>query len=89
MMSDSRHSKQKASLTKADKDKRLILGRPLRFLKPEEIDLIDDMVAGVEGDGEVHLVVQRGRLRFMSRTTEQKFLNVDKGGHQREPTADG
>lgn len=46
------------------------LSRPLRFLTPEEISIIDGFLASLESQGEVRLVVQKGRLRFVTRTDD-------------------
>jgi hypothetical protein len=43
----------------------------LRFLKPGEIRMIDEALGKVGEFGEVRLVVERGRLRFL--VTEQSF----------------
>lgn len=50
----------------------LQLERPLRFLSAKEIDLIDEFLAGIEGEGELKLVVHKGRLRFVTRTKEDR-----------------
>ena len=43
----------------------------LRFLKPSEIRMIDEALGKVGEFGEVRLVVERGKLRFL--VTEQSF----------------
>jgi hypothetical protein len=37
----------------------------LRFLQPRDVGMIDDALAGLGEFGEVHLVVQKGRLRYI------------------------
>ena len=37
----------------------------LNFLRPEQIKMIDEALAAIGGYGEVHLVVEKGRLRFV------------------------
>lgn len=44
----------------------LELDRRLKFLSPREITVIDDLLASVSPFGEVHLAVQKGKLRFVS-----------------------
>ncbi len=46
------------------------LERPLRFLSVKEIGMIDEFLAKMEDQGELKLVVHRGRLRFVTRTTD-------------------
>jgi hypothetical protein len=43
----------------------------LRFLKPNQVKMIDEALGKVGEFGEVRLVVERGRLRFL--VTEQSF----------------
>jgi hypothetical protein len=56
-----------------DKPHYLELKRPLRFLSPKEICMIDDFLSAMKAQGELRLVVQKGRLRFV---TETKDFNV-------------
>lgn len=46
------------------------MGKRLLFLSGREISMIDEMLATVSPFGEVRLVVQKGRLRFVSSTTK-------------------
>jgi hypothetical protein len=43
----------------------------LKFLKPSQIHMIDEALGKIGEFGEVRLVVERGRLRFL--VTEQSF----------------
>ena len=38
---------------------------PRRFLRRAQIDMIEEALASVGDYGEVHLVVEKGRLRFL------------------------
>jgi len=53
--------------------------RPLRRsgirLSPHQIQMIEEALAGVGDFGEVHLIVQKGRLRFL---VTQKSVDVMK-----------
>ncbi len=55
----------------------LQLDRPLRFLSAKEIGLIDEFLAAIEGEGELKLVVHKGRLRFVTRTKEDEVTGVE------------
>ncbi len=46
------------------------LERPLRFLSAKEIVVIDEFLAMMEDQGELKLVVHKGRLRFVTRTKD-------------------
>lgn len=43
----------------------------LKFLKPSQVRMIDEALGKIGEFGEVRLVVERGRLRFL--VTEQSF----------------
>lgn len=43
----------------------------LRFLHPKQIVMIDEALASLEDFGEIRLVVERGRLRFV--VTQHSF----------------
>ncbi len=60
-----------------DKPIDLQLDRPLRFISAKEIDLIDEFLAAIEGEGELKLVVHKGRLRFVTRTKEDEVPGVE------------
>jgi hypothetical protein len=48
----------------------------LKFLTPHDIGLIEEALIKVGAFGEIHLVVERGRLRFI-RTVKSESLNGD------------
>lgn len=39
--------------------------RPLKFLNPSQVEKIDEAMANLGPWGEIRLVVQKGRLRFL------------------------
>jgi len=41
------------------------LSRPMKFLDPPQIEMIDEALAALGEFGEVRLVVEKGRLRFV------------------------
>ncbi len=47
----------------------------IRFLLPEQIKLIDEALVAIGEYGEVHLVVEKGRLRFVR---IERSLDVNK-----------
>ncbi len=53
------------------------LERPLRFLSAKEIGMIDKFLAMIDDDGELRLVVQKGRLRFVTRTKDIDMTVVE------------
>jgi hypothetical protein len=50
---------------------------PTRFLRPREIAFIEDALRQVGAFGEVHLIVERGRLRFV-RTLKSEAIDSSK-----------
>lgn len=52
----------------------LRLERPLVFLKPDEINVIDDLIASLGSFGELRLVVEEGRLRMVASTKSYDAL---------------
>jgi hypothetical protein len=40
-------------------------GRPLKFLNASQVEMIDESLAALGDFGEVRLVVEKGRLRFV------------------------
>lgn len=58
----------------------LELDRPLRFLSPKEIGMIDEFLRTLKSQGELRLVVHKGKLRFVTRTKdyELKINGADK-----------
>jgi len=53
------------------------LGR-LKFLNPEMASLIDRALQEVGDFGEVRLLVEKGRLRFIQKTRSEKVVNSDR-----------
>lgn len=47
----------------------------IRFLRPEQIKMIDEALAAIGEYGEVHLVVEKGHLRFVR---IERSLDVNK-----------
>ena len=45
--------------------------QPLAFLLPHQVHMIDEALASLGEFGEVHLIVQKGRLRFI--VTQKSF----------------
>jgi hypothetical protein len=44
------------------------------FLKPDEINVIDDLIASLGSFGELRLVVEEGRLRMVASTKSYDAL---------------
>ncbi len=59
----------------------LELDRPLRFLSPKEIGMIDEFLATLNVQGELRLVVHKGKLRFVTRTKDYEVKN---NGYEKE-----
>jgi hypothetical protein len=53
------------------------LGR-LKFLNPETASLIDRALQEVGDFGEVRLLVEKGRLRFIQKTRSEKVANSER-----------
>ena len=53
------------------------MDRPLRFLSPKEILVIDEFLANMESNDELCLIVHKGRLRFVTRTKDIEVNNHD------------
>ena len=51
----------------------LTLDRPLKFLTSREIQQIDDTLASLGAFGEVRLIKERGKLRFIQKLESQKM----------------
>jgi len=51
----------------------LILDRPLGVLKPEHIRQIDDALAELGPFGEVRVIKQRGKLRFIKKVESESI----------------
>ena len=56
----------------------LTVDRPLRVLKREHIRRIDDALAEVGLFGEVRVIKQRGKLRFIQKVESQTILGPSK-----------
>jgi hypothetical protein len=50
----------------------------LKFLNPETASLIDLALQEVGGFGEVRLLVEKGRLRFIQTTRSEKVANSER-----------
>ena len=55
----------------------LSLGR-LKFLNPETASLIDRALQEVGDFGEVRLLVEKGRLRFIQKTRSEKVIDSER-----------
>ena len=53
----------------------LLANLRLKFLTPEQIIRIDSILTTVGEYGEVHLIVQRGELRYINRVESYKAWN--------------
>jgi hypothetical protein len=49
----------------------------LQFLTHDQVARIDELLASVGDYGEVHLIVQRGQLRYINRVESYKAWNDD------------
>lgn len=58
----------------------LELDHRLSFLNAREITMIDDLLKSVAPFGEVRLMVQKGRLRFVSSVKSHDALELANGG---------
>jgi hypothetical protein len=63
---DTRHSQTKEELP---------ANLRLEFLTPEQIIRIDKVLATVGEYGEVHLIIQKGELRYINRVESYKAWN--------------
>jgi len=63
---DTRHSLTKLALP---------VNLRLEFLTPEQITRIDKVLATVGEYGEVHLIIQKGELRYINRVESYKAWN--------------
>ena len=62
------------------------LREPLRFLTPREIRLIDDFLVRMQTGGELRLVVQKGRLRFLASSRNHQVMDLRNGTKGAEGT---
>lgn len=52
--------------------------QPLKFLRPNQIAMIDEALSALGDYGELRLVVEKGRLRFL--VTQKSFDVLKMGG---------
>ncbi|MGD2252964.1 MAG: hypothetical protein PVF70_08635 [Anaerolineales bacterium] len=57
-----------------DPQRVLRLERPLVFLKPDEINVIDELISALGSFGELRLVVEEGSLRVLASTRSYDAL---------------
>lgn len=60
-----------------EKTSRVFLSMDMELLKlnPEQIKRIDEMLAEVGEYGEVHIIVQRGELRYINKVESYRLWN--------------
>jgi hypothetical protein len=56
-----------------DSNRTLTLDRPLKFLSCREIQQIDETLASLGAFGEVRLIKERGKLRFIQKLESEKM----------------
>ncbi len=61
-----------------------VAGCGLKFLKPEQIFMLDEALASVGDYGEVRLVINKGRLRFviMEKSYDANKWRREEGFHE-------
>lgn len=59
----------------ANNQKPFLSGLKLQKLTPEQIRQIDEMLEEVGLYGEVHIIVQRGELRYINKVESFRFQN--------------
>jgi hypothetical protein len=52
----------------------------LKKLTVEQVEQIDDLLASLEDYGEIHLIVQRGQLRYVNRVESHKAWTDEESG---------
>ncbi len=50
-------------------------GLKLKTLTPEQVERIDEVLTSIGEYGEVHLIVQRGELRYINKVESYKITN--------------
>jgi hypothetical protein len=60
--------------TKSDDTLTLALDRSLKVLTPEQIQKIDDALAGLGPFGEIRLIKNKGKLRFIQKVESESIL---------------
>ena len=58
----------------------LLASLDLKMLTPEQINRIDELLASLPDYGEIHLVVQKGELRYINKVESFKAWNDN--GHK-------
>jgi hypothetical protein len=53
---------------------KLALDRSLKVLTPEQIQKIDDALAGLGPFGEIRLIKNKGKLRFIQKVESESIL---------------
>jgi hypothetical protein len=67
-----------------DGRRRLDLARPLAFLSPRQICMIDELLERLGDFGEVRLIVQKGKLRFVSSAKSYDVYKWEDKGEEEE-----
>lgn len=64
-------------MTDQEKTSKVFLSMDMELLKlnPEQIKRIDEMLAEVGEYGEVHIIVQRGELRYINKVESYRLWN--------------
>ena len=57
--------------------------RPMKFLDPSQVEMIDEALAALGEFGEVRLVVEKGRLRFVVTQNSHDALKWQPGSMDR------
>jgi len=52
---------------------------PLKKLTAEQVEQIDQMLESIGDDGEVHVVVQRGQVKYINRVKSHKVRKNEEG----------
>ena len=66
--------RQGKQTTSSDAPFALALDRPLRVLTPGQIQKIDDALAGLGPFGEIRLIKNKGKLRFIQKVESESIL---------------
>ena len=59
------------------------MARPMKFLDPAQVEMIDEALAALGEFGEVRLVVEKGRLRFVITQNSHDALKWQPGSMNR------
>ena len=62
------------------------VARPMKFLDPAQVEMIDEALAALGEFGEVRLVVEKGRLRFVITQNSHDALKWQPGSMNRRGT---